>query len=190
MTSRTLLPLLVVPAAVMLLAGCGGGGSGGSPTPAAVDTASCMVGDWESDPQDIADQMAELLSAFGTLSATGTGTETASITATNLVYADDLEFTFEITPSTGPAFSMVQDHTGQLTADWTIGPDDILSYSNFDDAGYQITSSTVIDGHSATSSASLPQSAAHDVPTTVTCSGDTMTMQPDDSEILTTWHRR
>ncbi|MEO8528813.1 MAG: hypothetical protein ABI435_07025 [Pseudolysinimonas sp.] len=186
MTSRIPFTLIVVPATIVLLAGCGGGGG----SPAAVSTASCMVGNWASDPQNIADQMVTALSALGTISATGTGTETAKIAATSLVYDDALEFSFDVAPSSGPAMQIVQDHTGRLTADWTIDADDVMTYANFDNADYQITSTTVIDGHSATSESNPPQSAAHNVPTTVTCSGDVMTMQPDDSPILTTWHRQ
>ncbi|MEO5533834.1 MAG: hypothetical protein ABIR17_01720 [Pseudolysinimonas sp.] len=189
MTARMPFTFIVVPGAILLLAGCGGGGVGGS-TAAAVDTASCMVGDWASDPQDIANQMVDALSSLGTASATGTGTEKATIAATHLSYDDNLEFTFDVAPSSGPTVQIVQNHSGRLTADWTIGPDDVMAYANFDTANYQISSTTVIDGHSSTSTSNLPQSSAHNVPTAVTCSGDTMTMKPEDSPILTTWHRQ
>ena len=108
--NKTLLVLPAAAAMLVALTGCGGG------TPPAPPTlADCMLGDWASDAQDIADQViGELnVAGLGVTSATGTGTETAKITRANLTMTDDLELTFEL-----PDETIVQDQVGSVSSEW------------------------------------------------------------------------
>ncbi|MCU1417260.1 MAG: hypothetical protein JWP32_1434 [Schumannella sp.] len=189
MTVKTaLLPVSAI--LVIALTACtpGGGGSGGSP--AALTGADCIPGDWTADLDDLGGQLAAYFVEKGLgedLTVAVTGSEEATFTADHTATAtDDAVFTFTGSRAGAP-MTMTQTHEGGFTSDWKL-TGDTFDFQNFDGQHYSITTTVEINGTTTT----LPVSTedyANDIPITTDCTGDVMTMKPENSPFTTTWHR-
>lgn len=166
------------------------------PEPAEVAT-ECVDGDWSADLNGLIGQLADQLSASGlTVSrADATGTQTLSIAREGVLGFDaDMTFVVSVDMGGGMTMSMTQVHTGTLEADWSWAGDvtdqgGTVQFSNFRNSGYDVQTSFDINGQAAEAPFALPSLAAADVPTVVTCDGDTLTTQPQGTPFTTTWSR-
>ena len=60
---------------------------------------------------------------------------------------------------------------------------------NFDDSSYAIENTVAVDGVSSTTPIELPPMSAGDGKLLVTCSGSTLTTQPEAAPFVTRWTR-
>ena len=197
-------------AVLLLLAGCTGAPAGDddadprdepaaaaseSPeTPAEVAT-ECVDGEWSADLDDLIGQLAEQLSSTG-LAVTrseATGSQTLAIGREGVLGFDaDMTFTLAVDMGDGMVMTMTQVHTGGLQASWEWAGDatatgGTIGFSDFEDSGYDVQTTVDINGQVTEAPIEPPSVAAADVPTVVTCDGDTLTTQPEGTPFTTTW---
>lgn len=201
-------------AVFLLLAGCTGGPAGdGRPDPTDEPAASasaseppetpvevatgCLDGEWSADLDDLIGQLAEQLSSTGmtVTRAEATGSQTLAIAREGVLGFDaDMTFTLAVDMGNGLVMTMTQVHTGRLQADWqwadgATEEGGTLRFSEFEDSGYDVQTTVDINGQTAEAPIEPPSVAAADVPTVVTCDGDTLTTQPEGTPFTTTWTR-
>lgn len=168
-------------------------------TPAAPSEAAteCVDGDWTADLDDLVGQLAAQLTSTG-LNVTGadaTGTQTLSIGREGVLGFDaDMTFVLAVEVSGGLTMTMTQAHAGTLQSNWEWSDDatadgGTVRFSDFDASGYDVHTAVDINGQSAEAPFTPPSVAAADVPTVVTCDGDTLTTHPQGSPFTTTWTR-
>ncbi|GAA5198969.1 hypothetical protein GCM10025773_13090 [Microbacterium jejuense] len=165
-----------------------------SPTETATE---CVDGDWTADLDDLVGQLAEQLTSTGmnVTSADATGTQTLSIGREGVMGFDaDMTFVLAVDMGGGLTMTMTQTHGGSLQADWEWSDDatadgGTVRFSNFEDSGYDVQTAVDINGQSAEMPITPPSVAAADVPTVVTCDGDTLTTHPQGSPFTTSWTR-
>lgn len=226
-TARLLVPL----AALVLLAGCSGDSEEAEPTPEATqveedrakddagagedqpadddpdapagDLAACILGEWSSDPAEIAAAADAMTAAMGmpsTTVVTGDSYTTIDATTVSTTYVDQLtEMTMTVEGQTIVSSTRMN---GTLTQPYTLDGDVLTSVAG-DMSGVQIESRVLVNGQELPgydegfqeglgAGASAGQSGRNQV----TCSGDTMTMTTLDmatlglAEIVLTMTRR
>jgi hypothetical protein len=194
---------------LLLTAGCTGGPTGkdeppsasapastpsGTPVPVATE---CLEGEWSADLDDLIGQLADQLSSTGltVTRADASGTQTLAIGREGVLGFDaDMTFTLSADMGNGMVMTMTQVHSGQLQASWewegtTTDSGGTIRFSDFEDSGYDVKTTVDINGRTADSPIEPPSIAAADVPTVVTCEGDTLTTQPQGTPFTTTWTR-
>ncbi|MFD4957288.1 hypothetical protein [Microbacterium sp. NPDC058389] len=168
-----------------------------SPSPPVETATECVDGTWNADLDGLIGQQAQQLSATGldVTSADATGSQTLSIGREGVLGFDaDMTFVLAVDMAGGLTMTMTQTHTGVLSANWEWSDDatadgGTIRFSDFDDSGYDVQTAIDINGQSAESPFPPPSVAAADVPTVVTCDGNTLTTHPEGSPFTTTWTR-
>ena len=207
-------PLMIAAfAALLLCAGCTvlapsgdePGTAPSSPEPAASETpdgpaevaSECVDGEWSADLDDLIGQLADQLSATG-LTVTRTdasGSQTLAVGREGVLGFDaDMTLTLAVDMGNGMVMTMTQVHTGTLQANWawdgdTTATGGTIGFSDFENSGYEVQTTVDINGQAAEAPIEPPSVAAADVPTVVTCEGDTLTTQPVGTPFTTTWSR-
>jgi hypothetical protein len=148
-----------------------------------------VVGSWDADLEDSAAQLLAYFQENGSpmTATTVDGSQTLDIDADGTLEFDNA-MTYTISGDvSGIEMIVTQKHTGALTAGWTLDGA-VMTFTDYDDSSYSIDNSVSMGGVVSESPITVPESGV-DVPTTITCSGDTMTMAPTGSPFVTTWHR-
>lgn len=208
--------ILLCIGALLLLTACSGGSETPKPetsTRTAESTASddddpvetpddemqadeCITGEWRADLDGLVAQLAQQLSSTG-LPVNGSeagGSQSLVIRDDGTLFFDN-DMTLWVTVQMGAVEMTVrQEHTGLMSADWSWAEVDAeggtLEFDDFDDSGYTVQSTFEGDGASlAAPSIELPRASASNVPTAVTCRGDTLTTQPQGTPFITSWNR-
>lgn len=186
--------LLVLPAAATLLVAltaCDPGTVTGGASTAPVIGSDCVVGDWTADLDDLAGQLADFFVSTGfgdDLTGTVTGTEHATFNSNKTATTSD-DATFVFTGHReGKDLTLTQVHAGGFDSAWDF-VEGTFDFSDFNAPHYSITTTVEFDGHTTTLPVSTTDGFAEDIPIDTTCSGDVMTMQPENSPFTTTWNR-
>jgi hypothetical protein len=191
--------MLLLPAVALLaltLTACDPGSAGdtGGTTPEASggDTA-CVTGLWDADVNDLAAQVARLLSDKG-LPITGSsasGQQQLSLDEQGYAGMASTGLTFVITAELGDGLveTIRQTHDGSFRGDWGWDSSTVMGFANVTDEGYTVTTVVDINGQTSDAPVDIPLGGMSDVPLTVTCDGDTMTTKAQGSPFTTTWHR-
>lgn len=185
-------PLLLLPAAAILLGLTACDPGSGSPTASAPPVGTeCIVGDWSADLDDLAGQLADFYVSTGfadELTGSVTGTEEATFGSGHSATTND-NATFVFTGNrAGSPLTMTTVHAGGFQSDWDFA-DGVLDFTEFEAPHYSITTTVEFEGHTSTLPTSTTEGYAEDIPIDTECSGDVMTMQPENSQFTTTWNR-
>jgi hypothetical protein len=185
--------VLAIPAAGILavtLTACDPGSVPGPVSAAPATGLDCIPGDWTADADDLGQQIAAYFEEKGLgddLAVTVSGSEKATLNDDHTATAtDDLVFTFTGTKS-GEPMTMTQTHAGGFTSNWQYDGS-TFDFQDFDGQHYSITTTIEFGGQTTTAPASTTD-YADDIPITTDCTGDVMTMKPENSPFTTTWNR-
>lgn len=185
--------LLLPATAILLLAltACDPAGGTGGPSAAPVTGIDCIPGEWTADLDDLAGQLADFYVSTGfadDLTGTVTGTEHASLKSDRTsITSDDATFVFT-GHRAGKDLTMTQVHAGGFDAAWDF-VDGTFDFSDFNAPHYSIQTTVDYDGHTTTLPVNETEGFAEDIPITTECTGDVMTMTPENSPFTTTWNR-
>lgn len=186
---------------LFVLTGCFGG-SGGSGDPGAgsddgsadggsggVSTAECLVGSWDLDTVDLAAQLQQYFVDNGTpVTSTETaGAVTLDVDGETMTYDSTVSYTMTAELDGGLQMLIAQSQTGTSSGDWSVDGDSVV-FSNWTN-GITIDNTVSINGTASDMPIEMPADTGGGVPMTVTCSGDTLTTQPDASPFTSTWAR-
>ncbi|MBN9607535.1 MAG: hypothetical protein J0G30_13090 [Actinomycetales bacterium] len=169
--------------------GSGGGSSGGSGGGSGGATAACLEGTWSADVQDLANQLVSYFQEQG-LNATegvGSGTQFATFHDDTATWDNDLTLSATI-DSDGIAITTIQSHQGTVLSTWELDGDE-MTFTTWDDTDYKIATSFLINDTPTDMNISAPSGGVSDVPTSVTCEGDVLTVHPTASPFTTTFAR-
>lgn len=168
----------------------GEGGSADADAPDA-ELAACMIGEWTSDPAEVAaaaDQMMAAMGMTSTTIVTGESTTTIDETTITTAYADQV--TEMTTSAEGQSIVSTTRMNGSLSQPYTLSGDVMTSVAG-DMSGVQMESSVLVNGQELpgyeegfqeglNSAGGVGQSGRN----RVTCSGDTLTLTTLDMEAL------
>jgi hypothetical protein len=166
------------------------------PKSAAELATECVTGEWRADLDDLVGQLAGQFSTMGLpVSASEAGGSQTLVIEQGGRLAFDNNMTLTMTMDMGGlAMTVRQEHTGLMSAQWTWGDvatsGGTMRFSGFDDSSYVVQTTFESDGVSVDTPLFEPPSvSAADVPTAVTCQGDTLTTHPEGTPFTTTWTR-
>src|SRR5690554_4973425 len=188
---------------ILLLSGCSG--TADEP-PAPVDEIPAAEGDagsgsptgclidrtWNVDVDDLAGQLLTQMQELGSpaTSVTGTGSMTIMFAEETLVNTVvDLTFVMVLPMEDGPTMTVTQHQYGSGYGSWFWdgGTPNLVVFEGWE-GGYEVDMTMAIEGVSVEAPIDLPSSAAGGTDMVVTCSGDTLTTEPEGSPFIQRWN--
>lgn len=174
--------------------GAGGDGSGGDGTDpegssgAPVALGDCMLGSWEADLDDLAQQLQAYFVANGTpvTSIDSAGSYSLDVDSESMTYTSAAHFT-AVADSNGVAMVIEQDQTGVSAGHWSVVGDSVV-YSDWEN-NIEITTTITMSGQSSDAPITVPADGGDGLEVATTCHGDTLTTAPAASPFTTTWVR-
>lgn len=160
--------------------GTGGIGSGG--------LTDCLEGAWELDVDDLVAQLQETFIANGTPVTTSVadGGATLTVSGDEMIY--DSNVTYTMTADTDEMVMVVaQTHEGVSNGLWA-EEDGNLVFSEWENS-ITIINAVTINGVAAGEPTVIPGGIDNGVVMAVSCDGDTLTTQPQESPYISTWAR-
>jgi hypothetical protein len=197
--------LAAAAALLLTLAGCSLGGgeepgstgtdsgsSTGTDSGAGAGAASCVVDrTWVLDTDDLAAQLATQLSASGMAVTESTAEGRQSIefasdgTASSSV---DVTYTLTVDSGDGIVITVVQTHSGEPHGQWEwVGDSTTLTFSGWDNAGYSVQNTFLINGVASDSPIAIPSDTLGDTDMETTCSGDALSTHVATSPFTQHW---
>lgn len=176
---------------LLALAGCSGSGGGGQTAAAGGGTAGCLARSWKLDVADAATQLGSQLATNGlnVVSSEGAGSETLTFAADRTAKVNvDLTYTITVAESGGHTITIVQKHSGQPGGAWTLGDSDVVTFSGWDNNGYSIQNTIMVDGVASNTPITVPSDTfGNDTPMTVDCSAAALATHVDPSPFTNHW---
>lgn len=173
------------------------GESTDSSTDTSTDTAtgaSCFIGRWSADLDDLAAQLGSFLAGSGVRAESVRATGSQEITvdpAGTATVVTGVRYSLRVDLN-GTALDLTQDHIGHATGDWLWeGPatDGTVTLANLD-SDYSVDNIALVDGVEV--ALDIPVDASPAVttePMQVSCFGDTLVTHQDPAPFTITWHR-
>lgn len=200
---RTRLALTTGLAGISLLAlvactapGAGDGGDGGdgpgsgSDDPSASGgTAECLVGTWDLDGQNNADQIQAFFVENGTpVSSTETsGTVHLTVDESTMTYVSDISYVMTAQLDAGLEMIISQLQAGESSGSWSLEGDEVVfaDWAN----GITVDNSVTIGGQTQSMPIEIPADTGAGVAMEVVCDGDTLSTHPVESPFTNLWTR-
>ena len=205
LSSHRAVSLAAAAALLLTLAGCSLGGgeepgssgtdsgsSTGTDSGAGAGAASCVeVRTWVLDTDDLAAQLATQMSASGMTVTESTAEGRQSIefasdgTASSSV---DVTYTLTVDSGDGIVITVVQTHSGEPHGQWEwVGDSTTLTFSGWDNAGYSVQNTFLINGVASDSPIAIPSDTLGDTDMETTCSGDALSTHVATSPFTQHW---
>jgi hypothetical protein len=208
LSAQRAVSLAAAAALLLTLAGCSLGGSG---EPGATDTdpgssagtdsgtdsgasgSSCIEDrTWVLDTDDLAAQLATQLSSGGLTVSDSTAEGRQSIefssdgTASSSV---DVTYTLSVDSGDGIVITVVQTHSGEPHGQWEwVGDSTTLTFSGWDNAGYSVQNTVLVNGVAGDFPISIPSDTLGDTDMETTCSGNTLSTHVATSPFTQHWN--
>jgi hypothetical protein len=157
------------------------GGSGG--------IAGCLVGTWDLDGQNNADQIQAFFVENGTpVSSTETsGTVHLTVDETTMTYVSDISYVMTAELDAGLEMIISQLQAGESSGNWTVEGDEVV-FADWVN-GITVDNSVTIGGKTQEMSLDIPADAGGGVAMEVVCEGDTLSTHPLESPFTNLWTR-
>lgn len=197
--------LVAAASLLLVLSGCGTGSPGGpgsepsadgsgsgSGTDSGSSTSGCLEDRvWALNTDDLAAQLAANMSSNGMTVTESTANGRQSIefgsdgTASSTV---DVTYTLSIDSGDGIVITVVQTHSGTPHGEWAYTSDPaVLTFSNWDNSGYSIQNSILVNGVAGDSPISLPEDTLGDSDMEIVCEGNTLSTHVAVSPFTQHW---
>ena len=200
-------PFAAAAALLLTLAGCslGGGEEPGSTgtdpgsstgtdsgTDSGAGAASCVEDrTWVLDTDDLAAQLATQMSTNGmtVTESTAEGRQSIEFASDGTASASvDVTYTLSIDSGDGIVITVVQTHSGEPRGQWEwVGDSTTLTFSGWDNAGYSVQNTFLINGVASDSPISIPSDTLGDTDMETTCSGDALSTHVATSPFTQHW---
>jgi hypothetical protein len=171
--------------------GDGGDGTGTGPDEpgAAGGIAGCLVGTWDLDGQNNADQIQAFFVENGTpVSSTETsGTVHLTVDETTMTYVSDISYVMTAELDAGLEMIISQLQAGESSGNWTVEGDEVV-FADWVN-GITVDNSVTIGGKTQEMSLDIPADAGGGVAMEVVCEGDTLSTHPLESPFTNLWTR-
>lgn len=188
---------------LLTLSACSAGGGDGSTTEtgsgadsgaagsgSAAD--SCLVDRvWDLNTSDLAAQLAANFTSNGLVvtQSTANGTQTIEFgsdgTASSTV---DVTYTIAIDSGDGIVITVVQTHSGTPHGEWTrAGDAGTLTFSNWDNAGYSVQNTVLVNGTAGDFPISIPEDTLGSSDMEIVCEGNTLSTRVAPSPFTQHW---
>jgi hypothetical protein len=183
---------------LLALAACStpGSGDGGDGTGTGPDEpggsggiAGCLVGTWDLDGQNNADQIQAFFVENGTpVSSTETsGTVHLTVDETTMTYVSDISYVMTAELDAGLEMIISQLQAGESSGNWTVEGDEVV-FADWVN-GITVDNSVTIGGKTQEMSLDIPADAGGGVAMEVVCEGDTLSTHPLESPFTNLWTR-
>jgi hypothetical protein len=183
---------------LLALAACStpGSGDGGDGTGTGPDEpggsggiAGCLVGTWDLDGQNNADQIQAFFVENGTpVSSTETsGTVHLTVDESTMTYVSDISYVMTAELDAGLEMIISQLQAGESSGNWTVEGDEVV-FADWVN-GITVDNSVTIGGKTQEMSLDIPADAGGGVAMEVVCEGDTLSTHPLESPFTNLWTR-
>jgi len=158
-----------------------GAGSGG--------VADCLIGSWDLDGQNNADQIQAFFVANGTpvTSTETSGTVHLIVDETTMTYVSDISYVMTATLDAGLEMIISQLQAGESSGSWSVEGDEVV-FADWVN-GITVDNSVTIGGQASSMAIDIPADSGAGVAMEVVCEGDTLSTHPLESPFTNLWTR-
>lgn len=158
-----------------------GAGSGG--------IADCLIGAWDLDAQNNADQIQAFFVANGTpvTSTETSGTVHLIVDESTMTYVSDISYVMTAPLDAGLEMIISQLQAGESSGSWSVEGDEVV-FADWVN-GITVDNSVTIGGQSSSMAIDIPADSGAGVAMEVVCDGDTLSTHPLESPFTNLWTR-
>jgi hypothetical protein len=189
-TGLAALSLFALAACTTPGSGDGGDGAGTDPDGAgSAGIAGCLVGTWDLDGQNNADQMQEFFVANGTpvTSTETSGTVQLIVDESTMTYISDISYVMTAQLDAGLEMIISQLQAGESSGSWSVEGEEVV-FADWVN-GITVDNSVTIGGQSSSMAIEIPADSGSGVAMEVVCDGDTLSTHPLESPFTNLWTR-
>lgn len=191
-TGLAALSLFALAACTSPGSGDGGDGDGTGTDPDGAGSggiAGCLIGTWDLDGQNNADQMQEFFVANGTpvTSTETSGTVQLTVDESTMTYVSDISYVMTAQLDAGLEMIISQLQAGESSGSWSVEGDEVV-FADWVN-GITVDNSVTIGGQSSSMAIEIPADAGAGVAMEVVCDGDTLSTHPLESPFTNLWTR-
>jgi hypothetical protein len=171
--------------------GDGGDGSGTDPggSGSSGGISECLVGTWNLDGQNNADQIHALMLENGTpvTSTETSGTVHLIVDGSTMTYVSDISYVMTAALDAGLEMIVSQLQAGESSGSWSVEGDEVV-FADWVN-GITVTTAVTIGGATSSTPIDIPADTGAGVAMEVVCEGDTLSTHPLESPFTNLWTR-
>lgn len=172
--------------------GDGGDGDGAGTDPDGAGSggiAGCLVGTWDLDGQNNADQIQEFFVANGTpvTSTETSGTVLLTVDESTMTYVSDISYVMTAPLDAGLEMIISQLQAGESSGSWSVEGDEVV-FADWVN-GITVDNTVTIGGQASSMAIDIPADSGAGVAMEVVCDGDTLSTHPLESPFTNLWTR-